>query len=139
MILSKLKEDIKADEGLVLHEYKDNLGYSAIGYGRLIDERRGGGISQEEADYLLTNDILRVIEQLATRTNLTSYPAAVQHALINMAFQLGVNGLLGFEKMWAHLDNHDYEAAADEALDSRWATQTPARAKRVTDMMRSEA
>lgn len=139
MILSKLKEDIKADEGLVLHEYKDHLGFSTIGYGRLIDERRGGGISEEEADYLLTNDILRVIEQLATRTNLTSYPTAVQHALINMAFQLGVNGLLGFKKMWAHLDNHDYAAAADEALDSRWATQTPARAKRVTDMMRSEA
>ena len=139
MILSKLKEDIKADEGLVLHEYKDHLGFSTIGYGRLIDERRGGGITEEEAEYLLTNDILRVIEQLATRTKLTSYPTAVQHALINMAFQLGVNGLLGFKKMWAHLANRDYGAAADEALDSRWAQQTPERAKRVTDLMRSEA
>jgi len=139
MILSKLKDDIKADEGLVLHAYQDHLGYWTIGYGRLIDERCGGGITEEEAEYLLTNDILRKVDALAERTKLTTFPTAVQHALINMAFQLGVNGLLQFKKMWAHLDNHDYAAAADEALDSRWAKQTPSRAKRVTDMMRSEA
>lgn len=139
MILSKLREDLIRDEGEVLHAYEDHLGFLTIGYGRLIDKRRGGGISKQEALFMLDNDILRVIEQLQEKTGFDEHPEAVQHALVNMGFQLGVNGLLGFKKMWAHLANRDYGAAADEALDSRWAQQTPERAKRVTDLMRSEA
>ena len=139
MILSKLREDLIRDEGEVLHAYQDHLGYWTIGYGRLIDKRRGGGISKQEALLMLDNDILRVIGQLQEKTGFNEHPEAVQHALVNMGFQLGVNGLLGFKKMWAHLANRDYGAAADEALDSRWAQQTPERAKRVTDLMRSEA
>lgn len=139
MILSKLREDLIRDEGEVLHAYEDHLGFLTIGYGRLIDKRRGGGISKQEALFMLDNDILRVIGQLQEKTGFNEHPEAVQHALVNMGFQLGVNGLLGFKKMWAHLANRDYGAAADEALDSRWAQQTPERAKRVTDLMRSEA
>lgn len=139
MDLRAVREILKQDEGEVLHAYQDHLGYWTIGYGRLIDKRRGGGITQREAEFLLDNDISRVVEQLAARTDFLSHPEEVQHALINMAFQLGVNGLMGFRKMWAHLDNHDYEAAADEALDSRWATQTPKRAQRVTDLIRGAA
>ena len=139
MILSKLREDLIRDEGEVLHAYEDHLGFLTIGYGRLIDKRRGGGISKQEALLMLDNDILRVIDQLQEKTGFDEHPEAVQHALVNMGFQLGVNGLLGFKKMWAHLANRDYGAAADEALDSRWAQQTPERAKRVTDLMRSEA
>lgn len=139
MDLQVVRETLKQDEGEVLHAYQDHLGYWTIGYGRLIDKRRGGGITQKEAEFLLDEDINRVVDQLASRTNLLSQPEGVQHALINMAFQLGVEGLMGFKKMWGHLALRDYEAAADEALDSRWATQTPERAKRVTDLMRSEA
>lgn len=139
MDLRAIRETIKHDEGEVLHAYQDHLGYWTIGYGRLIDERRGGGISRKEAEYLLDNDIMRVVDELAKRTGLLEHPEPVQHALVNMAFQLGVNGLLSFRKMWAHLANRDYDAAADEALDSRWAQQTPQRAERVTDLMRSAA
>lgn len=139
MILSKLRADLIRDEGEVLHAYEDHLGYMTIGYGRLIDKRRGGGISKQEALMMLDNDIIRVIDELKEKTGFGEHPEAVQHALVNMGFQLGVNGLLGFKKMWAHLANHDYAAAADEALDSRWAQQTPERAERVTDLIRSEA
>ena len=137
MDLRAVREILKQDEGEVLHAYQDHLGYWTIGYGRLIDKRRGGGITQREAEFLLDNDISRVVEQLAARTDFLSHPEEVQHALINMAFQLGVNGLMGFRKMWGHLALREYEAAADEALNSRWAQQTPERAKRVTNMIRN--
>ena len=139
MDLRAVRETLKKDEGEVLHAYQDHLGYWTIGYGRLIDKRRGGGITQKEAEVLLDNDITRVVDQLAARTDFLSHPEEVQHALINMAFQLGVNGLMGFRKMWGHLALREYEAAADEALDSRWATQTPKRAQRVTDLIRGAA
>ncbi|WP_376787674.1 hypothetical protein [Klebsiella aerogenes] len=58
-------------------------------------------------------------------------------ALVNMVFQLGATGVLGFKKMLQYLNNREYSLAADEALDSKWAVQTPARAKRVTEVIRN--
>ena len=137
MNFDAIKNDLKSDEGIVLHEYKDHLGYSTIGIGRLIDERRGGGITLEEAEYLLENDISKVYDQLDDRFWwFRNMPAQVKRALINMGFQLGVNGLANFKKMIAMLNAGNYQAAADEALDSRWAVQTPQRAQRVTELMR---
>lgn len=57
-------------------------------------------------------------------------------ALINMCFQLGVSGVCQFKKFLGYMAVGDYQNAADEALDSRWARQTPNRAKRVTDVIR---
>lgn len=139
MDIRAVRETLKQDEGEVLHAYEDHLGYITIGYGRLIDRRRGGGITQKEAEFLLDNDISKVVDQLAARTDFLSHPEEVQHALINMAFQLGVNGVMSFRKMWGHLSMKDYAAAADEALDSRWAMQTPERAERVTNLIRGAA
>lgn len=135
-----IRDQIKRHEGLVLHAYEDHLGYLTIGYGRLIDERRGGGISQAEADQLLTNDIARVIADLEQRIDyLHRLPEPVQHALINMGFQLGINGLMGFKKMLTAIEAGDYERAASEALDSRWAEQTPGRAKEIANLIASGA
>lgn len=136
-LLDQITETLKSDEGLRLHAYQDHLGYWTIGYGRLIDERRGGGISQAEAETLLRNDILRVTAELVKRRpDFETLPENVQAALVNMAFQLGVNGVLAFRNMWGALDRRDWDDAADHALDSRWAAQTPNRAKRVTDQIR---
>lgn len=130
-------DDLKADEGLVLHEYKDHLGYSTIGYGRLIDERRGGGISEDEAEYLLSNDVNRVYQELSSKIAwFDRAPGDVKRALINMAFQMGVSGLLGFKNTLRLIEQQRYNEAADNALISRWAKQTPKRAKQVTDWMR---
>ena len=52
-----LKEQLKRDEGVVAHAYEDTLGFLTIGVGHLIDGRRGGGLSPDEIDYILTNDI----------------------------------------------------------------------------------
>ena len=124
-------KDLKRHEGRVLHAYPDHLGYWTIGYGRLIDERRGGGITQEEAEYLLSNDIDRVAAALQDQAGYRKAPAQVKRALLNMAFQLGVRGLLNFRRMWTALEQKDYAMAAEEALDSRWAEQTPNRAAEV--------
>ena len=134
----RLIEQLKRDEGLRLQAYRDHLGYLTIGYGRLIDEQKGGGITEAEAEYLLSNDIKRTVSDLERRYDgWDSLPEKCQHALINMAFQLGVNGLLAFKNMQAALLEKDYKRAALEALNSRWAKQTPARASRIAAMIAS--
>lgn len=136
-MIDEIAEQLRVHEGLICHAYKDHLGYWTIGYGRLIDERRGGGITKEEAEMLLQNDIRNRIDRLNNAIpGFGSYPVCVQKALVNMAFQLGMDGLLNFKKMIAALENGDYVKAAEEGLDSRWAQQTPNRAKEVTDMIR---
>lgn len=136
--ISKATDQIKKDEGCVLYAYDDHLGYSTIGYGRLIDRRKGGGISQDEAEYLLNNDIDRVLDELSWKLSwYDTLDDARQAVLLNMAFQLGVAGLLKFKNTLAYIEAGDYENAAANMLKSKWATQTPARAKRMADQMRT--
>lgn len=136
MDADKLIEELKRDEGCVLHAYQDHLGYTTIGVGRLLDQRRGGGISQDEAKYLLANDIERVTRALQERVDcFNDLDDVRQRSLVNMAFQLGLGGLLKFKKMLAAMDDKQWSTAANEALDSRWANQTPERAKRIAYMI----
>lgn len=129
---------LRRDEGEVLHAYQDHLGYWTIGIGRLIDKRKGGGISAEESSLLFRNDLGRVMEALQTRLPWFSrLDSARKGVLINMAFQMGVDGLLGFRNTLAMVEAGDYAGAADGMLQSLWAReQTPARAKRLSEQMR---
>ncbi|MEE9356610.1 MAG: glycoside hydrolase family protein [Methylococcaceae bacterium] len=132
----KLIKDLKREEGVVLHAYNDHLGFTTIGVGRLIDKRRGGGISISEAEYLLGNDIYLAERELDV--NLIFYKRldeTRQRALCNMCFQLGIGGLLKFRKMLVAIAAEDWPEAYNQALDSVWATQTPARAMRVASML----
>lgn len=137
MDIQSLREQLLRHEGCVLHAYQDHLGYLTVGVGRLIDKRRGGGITKDEAMFLLDADITRVLSRLCYERGFTNFPDSVQEALVNMAFQLGHSGLMEFKKMWAALRHQDYEKAADEALDSKWASQTPRRAYEVSEMIRA--
>ena len=128
-----------ADEGEVLHCYLDHLGYATIGVGVLIDERKGGGITQEESRYLFRN---RLGTKLAQCSNKFEWWQAIDDVrrgvIVCMAYQLGVNGVANFKKMCAALRIRDYNVAAAEMLDSQWAReQTPARANRMAKIMRS--
>lgn len=132
-----LRKQLERHEGRVAHAYQDHLGFWTIGIGRLIDARRGGGLSNDEIDNLFTNDLNRTKHQL--RRNLPWFddaPDNVKQALCNMAFQLGVRGLLGFRRMLAAVAARDYETAHREALDSKWAEQTPERAREVAAILR---
>jgi lysozyme len=128
----KLIAELERDEGRVLHAYQDSLGYWTIGIGRLIDKRRGGGISNEEADLLKRNDIAKVRRQLDEMLPWwRGMSPARQRAIQNMTFQLGIAGLLRFTSTLRHLEAGNYASAAANMRGSLWARQTPARAERV--------
>lgn len=132
----KLRQEIKRDEGLVLHAYTDTLGYLTIGVGRLIDKRKGGGISEWEADFLLDNDLNKILSQIDIKLPwILALSDARQRALCNMAFQLGVNGLLAFKSMLLAMKEGRFKDAAHHALDSKWAKQTPIRAQTIASML----
>lgn len=128
---------LRGDEGEVLTVYKDHLGYDTLGVGRLVDSRKGGGISVVESAYLLANDIASKSEDLYRRLPwVTSLDAARQGVLISMAFQMGVDGLLGFKNTLVLVRIADYNGAAKGMLNSLWAKQTPERAFRMAEQMR---
>ncbi|MCG8505996.1 MAG: glycoside hydrolase family protein [Sphingomonadales bacterium] len=133
---AQLIREIEREEGWREHAYQDHLGFWTIGYGFLIDERKGGGLPKDIADAWLEKLIADIEESLDREIfwwrTLTE---ARQRALINMAYQLGVNGLMAFQNMLAALRDADYATAAKEALDSKWAKQTPQRARRMAHMI----
>lgn len=136
--LTKATEQIKSDEGCVLYAYDDHLGYSTIGYGRLIDRRKGGGISKKEAEFLLENDIDNKLSELRNKyEHFDNLDDARKAVLLNMSFQLGVAGLLKFKNTLAYIEAGDYENAAANMLKSKWAQQTPNRANRMAEQMRT--
>lgn len=134
---AKLGTQLRRDEGEVLHAYADSLGYLTIGIGRLIDKRKGGGISKEESAYLFANDYAFKLAELRRRIPwFERLDTARQGVLLNMAFQMGVDGLLGFRNTLAMVERGDYEQASKGMLNSLWAEQAPERAKRLSDQMK---
>ena len=135
---AELTKQLRRDEGEVLSAYTDHLGYLTIGVGRLIDKRKGGGITAEESAYLLSNDIdKRQAELLRRAPWMAQLDPARFGVMLNMAFQMGVDGLLGFKNTLAMVKAGDYSGAAAGMLHSKWAKQTPARAQRLSKQMKS--
>ncbi len=133
-----IRSDLIRDEGFVPHAYRDHLGFWTIGYGFLIDERRGGRIPKEVADFWLDHEIEQRWSALARALPwLADEPEPIRRALQNMAYQLGIGGLLNFRRMIAALQAGNYVEAARQALDSTWARQTPNRAARVAALIRN--
>lgn len=129
---------LKTEEGVVSHAYQDHLGYWTIGVGRLIDKRKGGGLSPDEIDYLLQNDINKIIGSLdkALPWWNTLSPNR-KAALAAMAFQMGLTNLLNFKKTLSLMKAGRFAAASEQMLTSLWAQQTPARAKRTAELIRN--
>lgn len=137
MMRDALKAHLKREEDWKPYAYRDSEGYLTIGYGHLIDERRGGAIPREIGEALLDWKLDQVEAALDREfPSWRGLSESAQRAVAAMAYQLGVGGLKGFAKMWAALGRHDYVTAQHEALDSKWARQTPARALRVAAMLK---
>jgi lysozyme len=137
-LITKTTKQIKRHEGFVSNAYKDSLGYLTIGYGRLIDKAKNGGISESEAEYLLANDVNGVYEALnRSIPSFKQLNEARQGVLLNMAFQMGVHGLMQFKSTLNLIELGDYDAAADNMLKSLWASQTPNRANEMATQMRT--
>lgn len=131
-MMPRLLEQLRRDEGERLHAYPDHLGYLTIGVGRLIDQRRGGGISPDESAFLLGNDVARVTRELQQRLPwFRALDEVRRAALINMGFQLGAAGLMAFTRSLECVRDARYAEAETHLLNSAWAKQTPARARRV--------
>lgn len=135
----ELTRQLKADEGVRPQAYSDHLGYLTIGIGRLIDSRKpGSGLRPSEIEFMLQNDIDERIEALTRRLPwFQNLDDARKGVLLNMAFQMGVDGLLGFKNTLRMVEDGDYMGAARNMLQSKWAEQTPARAARMAEQMRT--
>ena len=108
--------------------YPDSRGTTTIGWGTAI----GQGITRTEAAYLLRERLEDTRKRLAKAwAPYEDMPAHVKEAVLDMAYQLGVEGTIEFTVMLAALERGDYAAARAAALDSEWARQTPERAERV--------
>ena len=124
-------------EGVRNKVYKDHLGIETIGVGRNLVDR---GLSDEEVDYLLTNDITIVENELDNGLSWwRDLDEVRQRALADLAFNMGLPRLHGFVKMLDALQRRDYHAAADELLDSKYAKQVGERSNRVAEMIRTGA
>jgi lysozyme len=137
--IEKLKAQLRLHEGFVSYVYEDNTPekYLTIGIGRLVDQRIGGGITEDEALYLLEHDIAKAVGFVESYSWYAGLNDARQNALIEMAFNLGPNRFRGFKKMIAAIEAKDWKEAAAQALDSRWAVQVKNRALRLAEMIRS--
>jgi lysozyme len=152
-----LNRQLRRDEGERLRAYKDSLGYWTIGVGILIDPVKGAKppaemtwpdgpgkittnctISQAVSDRLLEEHIKSVRSRLAASLPwYTGLDDARRGVLENMAFNLGVPGLLKFKNTLALIEGHKWDDAAVAMLQSKWATQVGKRARRLSDQMRT--
>lgn len=133
----RLKAQLIDDEDIRLKPYRCTQGKLTIGIGRNLEDV---GISEAEAHFLFENDVRRVEASVQKDPDIGAIYMRLderrQEAILNMCFQLGLSGLKAFRKMWAALAVRDYERAYTEALDSKWARQTPNRARRAADILR---
>ena len=135
--MSKLVEMIKRHEGVKSKVYKCSQGFETIGVGRNISES-GLGLSDDEIEYLLANDIARVKDELAdTYFWFNGINEARQDAMIDISFNLGQTRLRGFIKAIEAMSREQFDIAADEFMDSRWSQQVGNRAVEVTEMIRT--
>lgn len=129
----QLMEQLKRQEGFELKPYKCTADKWSIGVGRNLEDN---GISAEEAFVLLSNDLDRCERELdASFPWWRTMKKTRQSVFMNMLFNLGLPRFMGFKKMLAAAEVEDYDTAAKEMLDSRWAVQVGNRAEELALMM----
>lgn len=134
--MSKLSDQLRIHEGVRTHFYRCTSGLATIGVGRCIEEG-SLGLSDDEIDYLLENDIKRCKQELVGLSWFADLDAVRQDAIVNLCFNLGLTRLMGFKNAMGAMAVGDYEKAADEFLDSRWAKQVGQRSLDVAHMIRT--
>jgi lysozyme len=128
-----VKDFIIKHEGLRLKPYLCPAGKLTIGIGRNIEDN---GISEDEASYMLNNDIKRCENELREIfPNFDELPENVKIALIDMIFNLGKPRFLQFKKMIQAVKEGDFKKAAEEAKNSRWCRQVGQRCEDVYNML----
>ena len=131
----RLAEQLKVHEGLRLKPYKDTVGKWTIGIGRNLEDK---GITEQEALFMLNNDVDYFYDKIKKEINwFWALDDVRQNVLVNMAFNLGVSGLLTFKNTLRLISFGHYEEAAKEMLNSKWAKQVGYRAEELAEQMRT--
>ena len=133
--MNKLIEQLKIHEGMKLKPYLCTSKKLTIGIGRNLDDV---GISEEEAEMLLKNDIYEATNQLLNAFPwMTTFSDVRISAMINFTFNVGIGTVRKFSNTIEYLKNEDWEAAADEMMDSKWAEQVGDRAIQITEQIKT--
>ena len=145
MDLGKLREQLEIDEGVKYEVYKDHLGYATFGIGHLItanDPENGWSVGTDVDEYRVKeafeDDVQGVIsdcEKLYVQWE--HLPEEAQQIIANMMFNMGRPRLSKFRGMKRGVDDRDWDAAADEMVDSAWYRQVTNRAERLVKRMRA--
>lgn len=138
---------IAKHEGLSLVKYQDQLGIWTVGYGHNLEAHPlpldlyepDGSLSEATAMEVLEDDLELVWTQIGSALSWVPQKlnAVRQAVLLDMGFNMGFTGLLGFKHTLQMIYEGSYDEAADGMLQSKWALQVPARAKEDSDLMRS--
>ena len=133
--MNRLLDMLKRHEGVRSHVYLCSAGYETIGVGRNIS-KSGMGLSEDEVNYLLENDIERVIKELSSEHPwFNSLDDVRKDAMIDISFNLGATRLRGFKRALAAMEVADYTTAAKEFLDSKWSQDVKGRATELCYMI----
>ena len=144
MNVEKLREQLKIDEGCVYEIYNDHLGYPTFGIGHLVresDPENGSPLGTEVSEDRVNEAFDADIEIVLSDCNILypdfgDLPEEAQQIIANMMFNLGRPRLSKFVGMKRGVDAKDWNAAANEMVDSRWYRQVGARAERLVNRMR---
>jgi lysozyme len=145
MKIKILRKQLEIDEGVKHDIYLDHLGYPTFGIGHLVTKTDpesgqavGTTVSEERVQDAFENDVLYVIKDCNKLYNdFDELPEEAQQIIANMMFNLGRTRLSKFRGMKRGVDARDWNAAADEMVDSRWYRQVTNRADRLVQRMRS--
>lgn len=143
--MMNLIEQLKEHEGFESNYYECSANKKTIGYGCNVEANPLppylcrdfdlAPMTKDEAEHLLIGHVMLVGEMLLGHFNYKKLSNARQAVLINMAFNIGVSGLLLFKKMFKALENNDFEQAANEMLNSKWAGQVGCRSDELAEQM----
>jgi len=129
-----LKNQLKRHEGLMLHVYKCPAGKLTVGIGRNLEDK---GITEEEALYLLDNDIQECRDRLKGLSWYRDLDDVRKCVIINMCFNLGYQGLLKFKNMIKYIKKKEYHKAVESMRQSKWCSQVGERAQDLMSQMLS--
>lgn len=146
----QLVNELRHDEGVRYVVYLDTKGIPTVGVGHNLKARPLPAawtfpLSDDQVDVLLEQDLENTYADLDRSVAWwLGLNDARQRVLANMCFNMGISRLLDFAKMLAAARIGNYEVAADEMLDSKWARdvgigtpEKPGRALRLANMMRN--
>jgi lysozyme len=136
---------LKKHEGYKPQMYKDTEGHWTIGVGHLvtaneISKFKNRKLSDTEIRSLFDSDLnIAIANAKKFAPNLNTLPLPVQHAMVNMAFNLGINRLMKFKDLRQSLASKDFNKASKDMLNSKWASQVKGRAVELSNMVKSAA